>query len=208
MPVISTFVCNDVTQLAVWHIVPTEDTFNVPVQRNITHEHKRLQHLAGRQLLVHLQPNFPLEAIAVADTRKPYLPDETYHFSISHCGDYAAAIVSTEQRVGIDIEMITERVHRIKHKFLHPQELRWVNSFLPAQQTQILTLLWSAKEALFKWLGTGEVDFSEMLRVMPFVPAQTGQMQAAIMHRTIDVALTIHYTIHRAGWVMCWAYAD
>jgi phosphopantetheinyl transferase len=204
MPVISNTICNDSTQLAVWHIVEEESAFEVPLQRTITHKHKRLQHLAGRQLLVYLQPSFPLHAIAIADTRKPYLPDEAYHFSISHCGDYAAAIVSTQQRVGIDIEIVTEKVHRIKHKFLHPQELRWVNSFLPEQQTLLLTLLWSAKEALFKWLGTGEVDFSEMLRVMPFAQHTSGQIQAAIIHPSIDVALTVHYTTHAAGWVMCW----
>ncbi|MFX6226067.1 hypothetical protein ABTF68_21555, partial [Acinetobacter baumannii] len=60
-----------------------------------------------------LYPDFPLELIAIADTRKPYLPDEQYHFSISHCGRFAAAIVSSDKRVGIDIENITERVHKI-----------------------------------------------------------------------------------------------
>ncbi len=115
---------NLTTKLGVWKIEESEDFFllSVPLQRTITHPHKRLQHLAGRYLLPFLFPDFPHEEIEIADTRKPFLPDEQYHFSISHCGDYAAAIVSSTERVGIDIEMITPRVDRIKHKLLHEDE--------------------------------------------------------------------------------------
>jgi len=84
---------NDTTKLAIWKI--EEDAYffleHVPLQREITHPHKRLQHLAGRYLLRLLFPDFPFEEILIADTKKPYLPHEQYHFSISHCGNYAAA---------------------------------------------------------------------------------------------------------------------
>ena len=116
---------NDFTQLAVWKIEESESFFTqlVTVQQQVTHPHKRLQHLAGRFLLPYLYPNFPSDLIQIADTRKPYLPNEAYHFSISHCGDYAAAIVSSTQRVGVDVELVTHRVNKIRHKFLHPSEL-------------------------------------------------------------------------------------
>ena len=82
--------------MAVWHIAEPESFFleQVPLQKQISHPHKRLQHLAGRLLLKELVPGFPVELIRIADTKKPYLENEPYHFSISHCGDYAAAIVS------------------------------------------------------------------------------------------------------------------
>ena len=100
---------NATTKLAIWHIEEDEAFFiaKVPLQSNITHPHKRLQHLAGRYLLRFLFPDFPNEEILIATTRKPFLPDEQYHFSISHCGDFAAAIVSKNERVGIDIEIET-----------------------------------------------------------------------------------------------------
>src|SRR6185312_3646557 len=115
---------NDTTRLGIWKIEETEDFFkaNVPQHRDVTHPHKRLQHLAGRFLLQFLFPDFPYHLIQLADTRRPYLPNEEYHFSISHCGDYAAAIVSKTSRVGIDIEIPTQRIIRIKDKFLSPQE--------------------------------------------------------------------------------------
>src|SRR6185295_7289176 len=106
-------------------IEETEDFFknNVPLHRDVTHPRKRLQHLAGRFLLQFLSPAFPYELIRIADTRKPFLPGEQYHFSISHCGDYAAAIVSSEWRVGIDIEIPVEKLQRIRDKFLSIEEI-------------------------------------------------------------------------------------
>ena len=85
--------------MGIWKIEEPESFFkgNVPQHRDVTHPHKRLQHLAGRFLLQYLFPDFPYGLIQIADTNKPYLPNEQYHFSISHCGDYAAAIVSSKR---------------------------------------------------------------------------------------------------------------
>jgi phosphopantetheinyl transferase len=161
---------NDFAKIAIWHIAEEKNFFleKVPLQREITHPHKQLQHLAGRYLLQHLYPDFPYHLIEIADTRKPYLPGEEYHFSISHCGDYAAVIVSKDHRVGIDIELVTEKVERIKHKFLSEEELSVVSGQLSVVSNQLpgsslynLTLLWCCKEAVFKWYGNGGVDFKE-----------------------------------------------
>lgn len=186
---------NELTRLAIWELSEMEDFFaaSVTVQNKVTHPHKRLQHLAGRYLLPYLFPNFPSSQIAIADTRKPFLPEEQYHFSISHCGNYAAAIVSSEERVGIDIEIYTERVHKIKHKYLHPLELEFVNSVVAEKQTQLLTLLWSAKEAMFKWWGNGDVDFSEVLRINPFLMQLEGIMHAHFQKDENNIPLILHY---------------
>ncbi len=108
---------NGNAKIAIWHIAEEKNFFlqKVPLQREITHPHKQLQHLAGRYLLQHLYPDFPYHLIEIADTRKPFLPNEGYHFSISHCGDYAAVIVSKDHRVGIDIELVPPKVEKIKH---------------------------------------------------------------------------------------------
>ena len=156
---------NDVVKIAIWHIVEEKNFFlnKVPLPREITHPHKQLQHLAGRYLLQYLYPDFPYELIAIADTRKPFLPNEAYHFSISHCGDYAAAIVCKSNRVGIDIELITNKVEKIKHKFLNEEEMAHVES--QVSNVKYLTLLWCCKEAIFKWYGRGEVDFKKHIHL-------------------------------------------
>jgi phosphopantetheine--protein transferase-like protein len=185
MPLFYQHNINEHTKLAIWSIEEDEDFFleKVSVQRSITHPHKRLQHLAGRYLLPLLFPDFPHKEIAIADTRKPYLPNEEYHFSISHSGNFAAAIVSDNSRVGVDIETITPRIHRVAHKFLSNGEADFFNEdykmFLDQWNlkdqvhTEYLTLLWSAKEAIYKWYGNGGVDFKENIHLLKF--ASIGQ---------------------------------
>ncbi len=167
MPIFFQQQINETTRLGVWKIEETESFFlkNVPVHREVTHPHKRLQHLAGRFLLQFLFPSFPYDMIRIADTKKPFLGDDQYHFSISHCGDYAAAIVSSAHRVGIDIEIPVEKIKNISQKFLHKEEYEQWGRVDGVQELEQLTLLWSAKEAVFKWYGLGKVDFSEHIRI-------------------------------------------
>jgi len=185
MPIIYQHNINEHTKLAVWHITEPESFFlaRVPLKKEVSHPHKRLQHLAGRYLLPSLFADFPLEAIRVADTRRPFLENEQYHFSISHCGNYAAAIVSATQRVGVDIEEITQRIQRVQLKFGSPEEWAFLSlpadalakagpaptapaaSLRPPMDTRLLTLLWSAKEVIFKWYGSGQLDFKAHMQL-------------------------------------------
>jgi phosphopantetheinyl transferase len=158
---------NDFTRLGIWKIEETEEFFkgNVPQHRDVTHPRKRLQHLAGRFLLQFLAPTFPYELIQIADTRKPFLPDAAYRFSISHCGDFAAAIVSTRDDVGIDIEIPVPTIEKIRDKFLSKKEQE--EFFIDEKEItqEQLTILWSSKEAVFKWYGLGNVDFKKHIQL-------------------------------------------
>jgi phosphopantetheinyl transferase len=191
---------NETTKLAIWKIEEQEQFFlaHVPLQNNITHPHKRLQHLAGRYLLKYLFPDFPNKEILIADTHKPYLPNDRYHFSISHCGDYAAAIVSSKYRSGIDIEQPSDKVARVMHKFLHENDITFMNhSYLyDRSPLQLLTIMWSAKEALYKWFGFGEVDFKEHMQLTSAIVFQNEELQLPFVfkkekhiHLTIDAKL-------------------
>lgn len=186
---------NQDTRLAVWEIHEAESFFleKVSLKREITHPQKCLQHLAGRYLLRYLFPDFPAELIEIADTRKPFLPNEQYHFSISHCGNFAAAIVSKTERVGIDVELLTPRVEKIKHKFLHPEELQMVDR-TTIDRVQLLTLLWSAKEAMFKWWGNGDVDFSEVLRIHELPDKPKGTLKTSFV-KVQNYPLILHYQL-------------
>ncbi|HSN09364.1 MAG TPA: 4'-phosphopantetheinyl transferase superfamily protein [Hanamia sp.] len=177
MPLFYQHNINDNTKLAVWYITENEHFFleKVPLQTEVSHPHKRLQHLAARYLLEILQPGFPFHLIEIADSKKPLLSNEEFHFSVSHCGDYAAAIVSENKLVGIDVELITPRVERIKNKFLSENEM----NLLPVCNTKFLTLCWSAKEAIYKWYGKGQVDFkSNMIIDRLLFEKQEGKINA------------------------------
>lgn len=199
MPLFYQHNINEHTKLGVWRIEEPETFFleKVPLQREITHPHKRLQHLSGRYLLRCLFPDFPYHLIEIASTRKPFLPNELYHFSISHCGDYAAAIVSKTNRPGIDIEIPDPKVGRIMHKFLHPSEKEQLDAIRTLNTTEdhlrILTLLWSAKEAVFKWYGEGEVDFSEHIRVdTTDISTSNGNLESLFL-KNDPIPLQLHY---------------
>lgn len=197
MPVFFQHQINETTRLGIWKIEETDDFFkgNVPQHRDVTHPHKRLQHLAGRFMLQFLYPDFPYELIQIADTRKPFLQNEQYHFSISHCGDYAAAIVSKDKRVGIDIEIPVDKIAGIMYKFLTAKEHGTFNlvpgaDILSANTYQTPTLLWSAKEAVYKWYSNGGIDFRKQIQLL----------KQNIATETIDcffsknqTELTVHY---------------
>ena len=212
-------IINQTTKLGIWKIEEPEDFFlaEVPLQQSITHPHKRLQHLAGRYLLKYLFPDFPYDEILIADTRKPYLPGEQYHFSISHCGDYAAAIVSSTHRVGIDIEIPSPKVERISHKFIHQNEKQWLHGFLGEPQTsrsvlrtnlKLQTILWSAKEAIFKWYSLGGVDFKEHMQLSNFIQKRNDNfLLPFVFNKKSSIELVISSRIFQSI-VLSWVISD
>ncbi len=194
MPLVYQQNINEVTKLAVWHITENEDFFleKVMLPGNITHHHKRLQHLAGRYLLPELFEHFPLKLIKIADTKKPFLADEAYHFSISHCGDYVAAIVSRLNRVGVDIEVSAKKIERIKDKFLTAGEQELVGKIDGLMEMQYLTLAWCIKETMFKWYGAGGVDFKEHLRIKHISHNNNEFIVQCDFQKNVIIPLKIH----------------
>ncbi len=206
MPLFYSQTIDEHTRLGIWKIEEDESFFldKVPLIRSISHPHKRLQHLAGRFLLQYLFPDFPLMLIQVADTRKPFLPQESHHFSISHCGSFAAAIVSTEKRVGIDIEEPGQRILAIVPKFLSERERGLTLPHATDQLMLTATILWSAKEAMFKWYSLGEVDFRKHLQVeaIDFKNSESGSVLADFRkygHQSLSLSFQLWPNL-----VLCW----
>ncbi len=204
MPLVYQQNINEYSRLGIWHITEDENFFldHVPLKKDITHPHKRLQHLAGRYLLKVMFPDFPLSLILIADTNKPFLENEAYHFSISHCGNYAAVIVSSKNRVGVDIEIIFAKVEKIKRKFLSVEEL---NAMEPVN-LQLLTLAWSCKEAMFKWYGLGQVDFKKDLLLENISASKKMGIIKGRLTKSVDIPLQVHYQFFDTlclSWVCC-----
>ena len=202
MPLFYQHNINESTRLGIWHVEEDEAFFlkRVPLKRDVSHPLKKLQHLAGRYLLTELFPDFPLSEILIADTRKPYLPEEQYHFSISHCGLFAAAIVSSRYRVGIDVEQAGPGIERIREKFLSVKELALAFNDLDRSGHRLrqLTLLWSAKESIFKWYSLGSVNFREHIQwIEPYfirTGGTLGQMSFAFRKQG-NTALIVYYKL-------------
>jgi phosphopantetheinyl transferase len=156
------------TPLILWEALEDESFFREALPSTVldsmpTHAEKRKQYLSGRFLLQQLDPHFPYEQLRVATGGRPYLADSSAHFSISHAGTYIAAILDPSNKVGVDVEQITERAHRVRRKFLAPVEEEVLKSFLfsPNEEdvSHAYTLAWSVKETAFKALHQSGVDF-------------------------------------------------
>ena len=96
--------------------------------------------------------------IAHDSNSKPYIAENKSFISISHSKNMVAVMVA-EQNLGIDIEQITARTTKVRHKFLTDNELGWCKT-----DTEH-TLVWTVKEAAYKLIGSGlehtEVEIEE-----------------------------------------------
>jgi 4'-phosphopantetheinyl transferase len=84
--------------------------------------------------------------------------------SISHCDNLAGVIVSDEM-VGLDIQRLNEKIKRIARKFCHSDEI--TRALESADELTYLTMVWSAKEAVFKYFGE-RIQFAEEMRMAHF----------------------------------------
>jgi 4'-phosphopantetheinyl transferase EntD len=77
----------------------------------------------------------------------------------------AGILVSKNEAIGIDLEKIDTRINRVSKKFMNEAEMTFAG-----QENQITekTLIWSAKETLFKLYGQKELDFKLHLLIEPF----------------------------------------
>ena len=198
MPILFQKQVDDSTAMAVWKIEEEEDFFlrKVPLLQEVSHPHKRLQHLAGRYLLFLLAPGFPFYEIKINEARKPYLPSGQYLFSISHCGDYAAVIISSQEDCGVDIELISPKTEKVKTKYLNEDELLYVQSLQDIyqekyKQNELYTICWCVKEAVYKWWGNGKVDFRQHIRIQNLAAAKQ-EMMVHFQNELIENDLILH----------------
>ena len=96
---------------------------------------------------------------------KPHLFDGK-HISITHSGNFTAIIVSATNEVGIDIEKQRDKILRIAHKFTPIQEY----STLANSEAIIrkLTIVWGAKESLYKIYSQPGLSFLNHINVKDF----------------------------------------
>ena len=158
-------------QLGVWRIEEDEGQLlklsGVIEQPTFANQVRKLEYLAVRSMA--LAMGIQGTAIAYLTSGKPYLIDSSQSISISHTKNYVAVMLSTLEQIGVDIEHRSERVRKIRHKFMHPdEENRLKNTSNPMDETVALLLHWCAKEALFKAVPEEAVDFAQELRIREF----------------------------------------
>jgi 4'-phosphopantetheinyl transferase len=131
---------------------------------------KRDIELSGRQSLIDFLLGKGTEII-YNDKGKPFIKNSDKHISITHSHDKLAVIINKKEATGIDIELIRDKVLRIKHKYLSESELLDAGDIAAK-----LIVYWAVKESLYKVYGEKEVDFIKHLKVLPFALEQKGRL--------------------------------
>ena len=169
--------------VAIWQITESEEELMAPLfagdvlleeaRGRFKAVSRRLEWLSVRRLMHELGVTSP---IAYLPSGRPYLKDDARHISISHTRGYAAVAISELNPIGIDIEQRTDKVCRVREKFLSRVE----KLFLPLEKKNVEAMLvvWTTKEAMFKLMDKPGIAFDEHFHVSPFELADEGCLQA------------------------------
>lgn len=124
------------------------------------------------------------------DKGKPHLKDDSRHISLSHSHDKLVLLINDHEATGVDIELIRDKVLKIKHKFLNEVEL--VDA---SDDVEKLLLYWATKESLYKIYGLKEVDFIANLLVKPFKKEKEGVIYGDINLPNFNHSFKLGYMI-------------
>lgn len=132
---------------------------------NISHPEKRKEwataRVAIREALEALQLPYP--GFFKDEHGKSQSMNGQGFVSLTHTPGFAGAIFHQEQPVGIDMDLIREKILAIGFRFLDGSELDFLEKD-PAHYT----MAWSAKESIFKCQGKRGVSFRENILLEPF----------------------------------------
>ena len=168
MPIIEDLNLLSKTRLIIWEI--TEDLEDLRSEVILDKDSVKL--LADRKSEIHkkqfLAIRIILKGISVYDQNlkydelgRPFLIDDK-NLSITHSGNYAAVIIS-DHKVGIDIEVVGDKILKITDKFLETELI-----YPQVLNKKTALIYWNIKESIFKSVENSGIDFRKNIIVIPF----------------------------------------
>jgi 4'-phosphopantetheinyl transferase len=192
MPLYKTIKPNNHTTIYVWKI---EESFDALIE-NIQLTEKSQQRLLSMKSELHqrgfLSVRHLLKEAGYTDfdlyyngNGKPHLTNGK-HISITHSFTFSAIAIS-EKEVGIDIEKNREKIKIIQHKFVN-----FESGFIHKDDDYIqqLTVIWGAKESLYKIYPYGGLTFKNDIDINSFQMADkktTGFIKVKDWEKQYDI---------------------
>ena len=150
---------------------------------------RKLEFLSVRTLLSEL---IGKEArIVYNKNNKPFLKDGSRFISISHSHKLTAILLSTNEKVGIDLEYMSSNIAAIAFKFLNWREK--VTKELNDRRYH-LYLHWCAKEALYKICDKEGISFRKNITIEPFNVKDSGEIQGKVHTDKINESFDLYYS--------------
>jgi phosphopantetheinyl transferase len=169
MPLFKKIKHNKHTVILVWEITESKEDLlnNLALTRyskdrvfNMRSEMHQRGFLSVRHLLKVLK--YTDQDLFYTEDGKPHLKDGK-HISITHSFTFSAIAVSRHE-IGIDIEKNREKIIKIGNKFVADEY-----DFMAEENVvEFLTVVWGAKESLFKIHPDGGLLFKHHLPIEPF----------------------------------------
>ena len=138
-----------------------------------------LEWYASRFLLALMHGQKNRENIYKDKYGKPFFERTKTNLSISHSENLVAAALSPVN-IGLDLQVISEKVKIIKHKFLSARELHYCKDDLLC-----LNKMWTIKEAVYKAYGKKGLIFKENIKVSYFFKDKNGYIADAEIYTNI-----------------------
>lgn len=152
------------------------------------HGARRSTALQGQSEASHGSPVADAPMIGHAASGQPLL--RGYHVGVTHTKGYAALMLSKSCDVACDIEHFSDRVERIKSKFLRKDE--------KADDLDSLLVHWCGKETVYKLFPEDNLQFSQM-RVGPFSTMSDWACEVENLKRgekvRVDFELTMQFVL-------------
>tara|TARA_B100000609_G_C17140622_1_gene395338 strand:+ start:271 stop:846 length:576 start_codon:yes stop_codon:yes gene_type:complete len=143
------------TQISIWKMSETIDDLldsGLVLPKNIKSNKRKKEWICSRLLLQKISPNASVEYNQYG---APILSNGKA-VSISHSHDYCVILIS-KKIAAIDLELISVKSDRLKSQFISKQEVGHIT------KSEISTLIWCAKECLFKIHQRGNLIFKKDL---------------------------------------------
>ncbi len=160
MPFLKDFIINNDTKIKLWKVNLGElnyyelDEYDSNLINSKKNELAKEQFLAVRKTLQLEDPSYK---ITYDESGKPSINSDL-NISISHSKFMAAIVFSEHNKAGIDIEHKENKIINIQNKFLNDSE-KLENEY--QSNVDYLTMIWTAKESIYKALGIKGVSFSD-----------------------------------------------
>ncbi|MCG2460213.1 4'-phosphopantetheinyl transferase superfamily protein [Flavobacteriaceae bacterium F89] len=195
MPLYKTIAAAPGVKVYIWKIEESEDELSKGIVLT-DHCQKRMDcmksqlHRQGFLSIRHLlaEAGYVDQDLFYDDVGKPHLKDGR-HISITHSHTFTGIIIGDEVEVGIDIEMQREKILRIANKFTPIEEYKTLAN--TDALVRKLTIVWGAKESLYKIYAHPGLSFLYHVDVKDFSFDDTGTTAEILFHGD-----TSYYLIH------------
>ena len=160
MPFLKEFIINHNTRIKVWKLNLGEldycelDEYDIHLLKSKKNQLAKEQFLAVRKTLKLENPSYK---IRYDESGKPSINSDL-NISISHSNLMAAIVFTDYSKSGIDIELKESKILNVQDKFLNESE-KQKNEY--QSDLDYLTMIWTAKESIYKALGIKGVSFSD-----------------------------------------------